>query len=65
MPYSAKQKRTAGAALGAKRSGKKPPAGPIANMAKSMSEGQLEDFASGPVKKPAKKKLSFRMKKDK
>ena len=56
MPaVSASQRRAAGAALAAKRAGKSPKGkGPVAQMAKGMSEAQLADFAR--KKKKGKKK---------
>ncbi len=49
---SEKQRKAMGAALAAKRGGKKPAAGsPSSKMSKGMSESQLSDFAKKPKKK--------------
>lgn len=59
MPESKVQQRAAGMALGYKRQGKLPPGkGAARQMAESMSETQLRDFATTPVGKklPERKK---------
>jgi hypothetical protein len=49
MPaVSEKQRKAMGAALAAKRGGKVKKGSPSSKMAKSMSEGQLKDFAKKP-----------------
>lgn len=49
---SEKQRKAAGIALAAKRAGKKPKKGTAsAQMAKGMTENQLEDYARKPGKK--------------
>lgn len=45
MPYSEKQRRTAGMALNCKRGNKKACKGPAKKMSQGMSEKQLKDFA--------------------
>lgn len=56
MPaVSERQRKAAGAALAAKRGGKKPAKGSAsAQMAKGMSETQLRDFAKKPKGKKKK-----------
>jgi hypothetical protein len=58
MPAKSKNQATAAAiALASKRGETKTqPTGASAQMAKSMNEQQLEDFASGPRKGPPKRK---------
>jgi hypothetical protein len=56
VPYSEKQQKAAGAALGMKRKGKVRGKGAAASMARGMSEEQLSDYASGPIKKKVKKR---------
>jgi len=51
MPYSAKQRRTAGMALSCKRGNRSSCKGPAAKMAKSMTIKQLRDFASKKTKR--------------
>ncbi len=57
MPYSRQQQKTAGVALAMKRGEiPKTPGTPAYDMMRSMSEAELRDMASGPIKKPKSKK---------
>ena len=49
MPYTARQKRAAGAELGRRRRGERP------KLFKGATTAQLKDLASGPLKKPTRK----------
>lgn len=52
MPYSELQRKTARVALGMKRgTTPKTPGTPAYEMMRSMSEEELRDMASGPIKK--------------
>ncbi len=57
MPYSKQQQKTAGVALAMKRGEiPKTPGTPAYDMMRSMSEAELRDMASGPIKKQKSKK---------
>ena len=62
MPYSKEQQKAARVALAMKRGEMPKTEGtPAYDMMRSMSEEELRDMASGPMKKPMKKMMKKKM----